>query len=125
MPTMSEKIGRYEDMLGRTKHSKEIILNASYLEAFRATIFVFRDLDIRIYKKDYKNKVISATFNVTSYKSGYGEAYRVFFEKGSENRTKIVLKIVKLSSQMYYKEETILDKIQEEIELQRKLNTER
>lgn len=111
--TLEQKTNAYIESFEKSQKYEEIILNVSYLETFKAVINVFRDLDVRILKKDLEEQVIFASL----YPRKYFNHYAVFLEKERNNRTKVILK----ASGMLLNSNFILKKIEEEVILQRKL----
>ncbi|MCK9573039.1 MAG: hypothetical protein M0R20_01370 [Candidatus Omnitrophica bacterium] len=103
--SLSEKGDIYLSNLEKHKHSKEIIVNSSYEEAFSAVIEVFRDLGINVLKKDYKGKKILGSLYPEHYMNHYG----VFFTEESNGKTKITLK----ATGFLINEDAILEKIKE------------
>lgn len=115
--SLNQKVNAYVDNFRKSPKYKELVLNASYIETFEAVINVFRDLDIKILKKDLESEVIFGSL----YPEKYLNHYVAFFEKEKDNRTKVIFK----ASGMLLNTTFILEKIQEEIELQQKLNEDR
>lgn len=115
--SLSKKTNAYIKDFRKQSKSKQTILKASYLEAFKAVISVFRDLDIKILKKDLEGKVIFGSL----YPEKYFNHYAVFFEDKPENEIEVTLK----ASGMLLDQDFILEKIREEIDFQRQLDAGR
>lgn len=121
IPTVSQRIEGFESLLDKSAQKADIDIDSSYREVFKATIYVFRDLNFRIFEKDFKKKVISATVYQDYYGHHLGGAYRANFETDNGKKIKIILTIVERSGHNYYQPEIILEKIREEINLQNEL----
>ncbi len=59
--SLPEKIDQYAINIVNKNSGQEIIVKASYKEAFLAAIDVLRDLGLNVMKKDYREKSIYAT----------------------------------------------------------------
>ncbi len=112
--SLSEKGDIYLNNLEKHKHSKEIVVNSSYDEAFNAVIEVFRDLGINVLKKDYENKKILGSL----YPEHYWNHYGVFFSDAGDNKIKITLK----ATGFLLNEDTILEKIKEALSQPKLIN---
>jgi len=95
------------------REPSEAILKASYPEVFKATISVFQDLNINIVRKDYESKLIFGN----CFEEGRTGIYGAFFEDTGNNGTKISIKY----QGPWFGSDFILNKIKEEIELQKKI----
>lgn len=111
---LSQKSDTYLNNLEKRKHSREIIVNNSYEESFKAVIETFHNLSINILKKDYEGQEILGSLYPKRYMNHYG----IFFSDAGNNKTRIVLK----ATGFIINEDVILEKIQEELLLQTKLN---
>ena len=107
--TYHQKIDRYINNLEQSDRFEEIVIEGSYQEVFQAVLTVFHDLSLVIPKKDFEGKKIYGVI--------YGEGQRLALFKEENGKIKVVLK----SSGFYYDDRIILEKIQEEIELQKRL----
>lgn len=90
-----------------------LIVQSTYPEAFKATVNIFRDLNINILKKDFQTKMILGAY----YAAGSFAAYGAFFEDDTNGRTKISIRV----HGAWFGGEYIIKKIKDEIELQKKI----
>ena len=102
------------------REPSEAILKASYPEVFKATISVFQDLNINIIRKNYEAKFIFGNCfeeDRMRYCLDPTGIYGAFFEDNGNNGTKISIKC----QGPWFSSDFILNKIKEEIELQKKM----
>ena len=99
----------------KRREPTQITLQASYSEVFKATINVFQDFNINILRKNYEDKLILGTcyYEVPMRIGIYG----AFFKEGGRNRIEIIIKV----QGGWFSANYILNKIKEEVELQKKL----
>ena len=113
-----------EDQLNSLKENpsyredKQITLDCSYKEAFKATVSVFHDLGIAILKKEFDGKEIFAT-DFTLAAAGSASRYLVSFKQDGD---KVLINIRKSTFTYNYESDFIFEKIKKELDIQKKLN---
>lgn len=123
--TMSNKeISRCIRDIENSPRSEEITIEGTYKEVFQATVEVFHNLCIQILEKDFDNKrIFGINYVVKEFltSNAGSDRYIISFEPNlKNNEVKITIKSIPLV-RYHFTTEFILQKIQEEIELQRKL----
>lgn len=103
----------YLEKLNQAQGSVQITLDASYAEAFRATLDVLRDFNINIVKKGYDAKTILGAYYIGDCYAVYG----IFFEEGPEGKTNLTVK----ASGKCFSAEFIFNRIIAEVKVQKGL----
>ena len=92
-----------------------VVVHATYPETFKATINVFRDLNINILKKDLSGKMILGTHIIQGVLVAC--SYGVFFTNEDSGEIKVSVKV----HGNWFDGDYVVNKIKDEVELQKKL----